>query len=343
MKVSIEGALRPDPWLKGVMRLLEPDGPKRLVRDLAACLATGSGPGVDRPGETARILIVKQRDRQRVVLRVRKGDDASGWYVKLVRKRAEMRMPIDPDRARAAADRAGVTIPLPVGVLPRFRAIVSPEIPGAPLTRVDATMAGALGTALAHLHAELPLPEPRRGRPFEETQVARARERGLIRYRPDLRARHDAAVDRWRSVGSVLPPERDGDLVACHGDLHTAQVLATHAGGRLGLVLLDWDMHCAAEAERDAGNLLTDLVLLEALGLVEVADGTRREIQRAFVRAYQSVRGLDAQRLDWYATGSLLRLAALYSDPGFGRSGPARAGVAERLLIVLESGSHGHA
>lgn len=144
-------------------------------------------------------------------------------------------------------------------------------------------------------------------------------------------------------------------LVPIHGDVHPDQVRRGLGGA---LVLLDWDAAGLGEAARDIGNVLAHLELesvrgrlteTEARTLAEAftdwacqpfrpapardagsetpaRDGTSESTSGDARNEPEACGGSacagSARDVDWHRRATLLRLAALYSDPSFGTCTP---------------------
>lgn len=307
--------LLPDPALKGVARLLAEGGAHRFRRAVRDAL------GIDGP---MRITAVKQRIGQRAVLRVESAEDPEKivWYVKLQRRR------LQPDQfARQRAiyeigELAGVAIPRPVAVLPRFRATILASIGGSPILRPETprTAYALAGEAIASLHDRLPPLGPVRRDRFEGARVDQV---GcvLADIRPDLRDRFDSAAGDWWG-DRTRPTARVKSILTLHGDFHPSQLHFDRAFGDDGpaIGILDWDEVCQGDPERDIGNFEAHLILEECRD-----PGARicpRDLGEAFAAGYTRIRATDPELRAWYRRGSLLRLAGLHADPNFGARPP---------------------
>jgi hypothetical protein len=343
MNVRLVGWLAADPEVRGVQRLLEPDGPERFVKDLRR-LVSMHGP--------VTLTALKQRPGQRALIRidVEDEDPPSRFYAKLLRRSregSEKRLSVLKRISDGAAS-VGVHVPTPVAYVHRFRALVFESAKGysllpccAPVEisyngEAEATVDRsrlfyALGEAVASLHLRLPCLGPVEGRDFEYWQVDRARSR-LVDSRRDLCERFDALVRRWSEAKLPAPPDTQSELVALHGDLYPAQVLADAApeSGEIQLAILDWDAFCTGDAERDLGNLEAHLILERIRKHLEAQEVTT--LISSLEQGYRSNREFDPNRLDWYRRGTILRLAALYADPSFGPHPPNPPALAESLL-----------
>jgi Ser/Thr protein kinase RdoA (MazF antagonist) len=319
MTIRWIGALQPDPAIKGVIRLAQASGPRKFLRDLAAQVE------LDGWIENAIFEVLKQRRGERALIRI-VSSDGPRFHVKLTRSGGGESRAAEMNWRADAAEAAGAILPRAIAYLPRFRAIVMPSIDGLPiLTRTSVAFAAA-GRVLSRIHAALPRPRLERGRAFEFNGFASPAGDERNRPAPEMDPALRSEIDRWKTI----EPRRaaDGGGVTLHGDLYPEQVLFCGSGK---IAILDWDNSCAGEAERDVGNFIAHLILEEERGTV--ADATK--LVEAFCGGYASACGerrLRPEVLAWYTTGSLLRLAALHRDPGFGSRPPNAPSLAGRLL-----------
>ena len=117
----------------------------------------------------------------------------------------------------------------------------------------------------------------------------------------------DAALVRMHEANEELPAFAPAP---CHRDLHDGQFLATQDG----VLLLDFDLLCAADPALDAGNLAAHLEL-RALQRIGGATPAAAELCRTAFLA-----GLDrdredtfAERLHFYEATAFLRLVLVYA------------------------------
>jgi aminoglycoside phosphotransferase (APT) family kinase protein len=345
MMAELIGALMPDPLVRGVGRLLAERGPKRFVKELAHTLPVGG---------SVRLVVVKQRPGQRVVLRIDavRGGVEHSWYAKLLRGLSGG----DPERLRRMSELAtraaaeGVRIPSPCAYLRRYRAIVFETLGGAPLVACglraggadDPAAAGAdrpagdaqilrrVGSVLAKLH-DLPPPRDRvEARAFELGRIERLRQ-GIMVHRADLAVEFEQAL-----VALAVPRDSDSSRAASmgtiHGDLHPLQIFVPSASDDpvTEVVILDWDAACLGDAERDLGNMVAHLELERELG--HVSPDVAREWTGSLLAGFRDVREYDPALFQWYRRASLLRLAALHSNPSFGHSPPNPVRLAPALI-----------
>jgi hypothetical protein len=344
--VRLVGWLAADPDVRGVQRLLDPDGPERFVKDLRRLLSM-HGP--------VTLTALKQRPGQRALIRidVEDEDPPSRFYAKLFRRSregSEERISV-LKKISDGASSVGVHVPTPVAYLTRFRALVFESARGRSLLPCCAPAVGecdgegevaidrsllfrTLGEGVSGLHTQLPPLGTQRDRAFEHWQINRARSR-LVNNCRDLCERFDQLVRRWSEEKLPALSDTQSELVALHGDLYPAQVLADVApeSGKIQLAILDWDAFCTGEAERDLGNLEAHLVLERIRGHLEAHEVIA--LTSNLEEGYRSNREFNTCRLDWYRRGTLLRLTALYADPSFGPHPPNPPALAEALLEAV--------
>ncbi len=371
MKVHVEGILREDPRLRGVTRLLALGGERALIRDLLAGL-----PDIGEYPSEAWVRAVKQRPGQRALLEVMlnwragvpagegvpgsnqaRGDARTSsvtsrrrWFVKCVRSRSQLSAE-RLDLMRAVSVRAagtGISVPPPVAILSRFRAVAYEAAEGLPLltlirARRDPTpdnWPSHLGRATAALHralAESPLPfapGAETGRTIaEELAAAFARVRT---HRPELIERFEAAAsDVLADLERGMPATRvdRGLKWAIHGDFHPAQVLIGPEREDGGVfTVLDWDCLRLGEPEQDLANFVAHLDLEATRGALPKTDGT--VLGESFLAGYAAVRATDSERIAAHRRATLIRLAALHADPEFGALPPNPTRLAEDLLAL---------
>jgi ATP-binding cassette subfamily B protein len=309
--------LLPDPALKGVERLLRPRGREKFLREVSVLAP------VDR---RSRLTLLKQRVGQRAVLRIDPPPSPKApqrrVFVKLVRGSGGVRRLEMQRMAHDAAMRLGFDVPRPIGFLRRYRAVLLEEARGRPVlehpegcerTRIF----GRIGGIIAQVHESFPPVVRERGSEAEEAQVIRAFRR-VPGGREDLLRSLQAVLERWRSGFAEMsggPPAR---AVTIHGDFYPQQVLVSPCPNAAAptLALLDWDETCVGDGERDVANFEAHLVLEQLRG--RIAPEEADDLRNAFRRGYEELRRPRQGVLGWYLTGSLLRLAALYSRSDFG-------------------------
>lgn len=338
MSILVEGLILPDATVRGVARLMEPDGPKRFLKDLAAALE------IERP---TRIRVVRQRLGQRMVLRVdgvgHLGEES--FYAKLIRSASaasEEKLTWQTAMAEAAAFQ-GVTVPRPLAYLPRFRAVIYRAIPSRPWLPCSPVAAAAqepsgravldprdLGRAIARLHETLPHPAATEGIAEEWRRLERAEEK-LAKHRVDLLP---LFRERLRSIAGRPPADsRSEERVTIHGDLHPMQILVPVPNGTTSLGILDWDGSVVGDCERDLGNLIAHLQMEGEMGHLSEEAVPRWESQ--LLSGYSEIRAVEWARLEHYRRATILRIAALHADPSFGHSPPNPSTLPARMLDRL--------
>lgn len=190
----------------------------------------------------------------------------------------------------------GISVPKPVGTVPRFGMWLQHKAPGRPATEL---LTGPLGEALAGRIAEAAhklhragVPTKRRHTMDDELRFLRRYLDAAIQLEPQWAQRIERLMVSCAGLGAATPPP-----AACgiHRDFYPDQVIVD--GARLYLV--DFDLYCEGDPGVDAGNFLghiTEQSLRtlgdpQALGPVERALEERfvalsGEAMRAAVRAY---------------------------------------------------------
>ncbi len=326
MSIQWIGELRPDPAVRGVVRLREKGGARKLRRDLSAQT------GFQGSEEDAIFEVVKQRQGERGMIRVSTAG-GSRFHVKLQRIGDGEARAAEMIRRAEAAEPLGAVLPRPIAYLPRFRAIVMPTIEGEPILSLHPDAFAHAGRVLSRMHEALPRPSLERGRDFELKWLAPPapgeKERAIPDFDPLLRLE----IELWGA--SEARRAARGRSATVHGDFYPDHIIVCDAGG---IGVLDWDNTCSGEAERDVGNFIAHLILEEERGTLRDA----APLVEAFCDGYRADargEGLQPDLLAWYTAGSLLRLAALHSDPAFGSRPPNDSSLPCRLLARAKESS----
>ncbi|MEB3061977.1 phosphotransferase family protein [Mycolicibacter sp. MYC101] len=121
-----------------------------------------------------------------------------------------------------------------------------------------------------------------------------------------------AALDEW--LHAHLPPESATSIV--HNDFRIGNMIVDIRAGNVAAVL-DWELATVGDPLADLGYLLASypvpgepLVATSALGTAVLEPGypTRTEL----LDRYANSTGADVSQVNWYATLSMYKLAALY-------------------------------
>ncbi|MEZ4647883.1 MAG: ABC transporter transmembrane domain-containing protein [Candidatus Eisenbacteria bacterium] len=360
--------LQYDEGVRGVARLAEPEGKKRFLVELDAVLDASSSRDAAEGAtvsstprkplakdRSVELTGVKQRIGQRALLRV--SNSAETWYVKLFRGRGGDRLAA-AHATEAIANAAGIRIPRTLGWIDRYRALVIEDARGTAWFDLELEerilLARRLGASLSSLHARVAPEEWSRvedERVRLDRAVDRAREHGGEVW-TTISAFWESSVLRLFDERTAPddPTARSAELllVPIHGDVHPDQVRSGSGGA---LVLLDWDAAGLGEATRDIGNVLAHLELDAARGVL--TEDEAQSLAEAFLGGVRSPVGRDSASvlhpsetgsrggeglevrdvdIDWHRRSTLLRLAALYSDPSFGTRAPNPPTLALDLL-----------
>lgn len=279
-----------DPKLKGVAAVLEPAWTTALAEKLGC---------PDKPGSAPEILTY--RFGKRCVLRLRWGAETA--IVKLVRPGKLGKL---VEAHEKTAIELELTVPEILHVDHRVGALVMTEIRGTGLNVVGAEAAlpayAAAGRMLRNYHT-LAFPSAAKRTVGDELAQLSAwcdRASGLF---PDLAG--DLALGQARLTSLPVPVARY--TVRLHRDFYDKQVIVGDEGD---VALLDLDTSIAGDAALDLGNFMAHVHLRKLQtadeGLLPAA------VSDAFLKGY----GPDNEtrdRLVWWQTAALLRLAVVYS------------------------------
>jgi hypothetical protein len=287
---------------RGPAVLLQPAGADRRLQTLARL--------VSRPGTA----LLAHRAERRAVLQL--GTGPGRRYARV----------LPPGRVTATAERwrvakgllkGAVGTPDPVEVDAPSGVILTPALPGVSLHELlgrgeGLEHAGAVGRALATLHAATPRPELTPHRPRQEARVLEEWIAAIARHAPPLEGPVRRAA---RRVLDRLEDAPLGDLAPSHRDFHDGQVLID----RGDVSVLDFDTLCLAERALDLANILVHLELRALQRLCGM-----RWAQAAGCALLQGYGAPADERLQLYADATRLRLACLYAfRPRWGAVVPA--------------------
>lgn len=173
--------------------------------------------------------------------------------------------------------------------------LVMRYMPGETLMAVARQRAPAmLGVAHAALHEIDPAP-------VTTALYARGIEEQWFRFEPRLtrlsakRVDHPWLSDALQWLADNRPPEPDR-LSLCHGDFHPLNILVQ---GEAVSAVLDWSGFAVGDAMMDVA--FTDIILSIAAREVLPA-GDLDQLRAGYFEAYETIRPLDRERLDYYRT-----------------------------------------
>jgi hypothetical protein len=226
----------------------------------------------------------------------------------------------------------GVSVPEPVGVLPRLQMWVQRKAAGREAT---SELCGPGGIALARRIAEAAhklhtagVSSERSHVMADELRVLRSHLPRAADARPALRGRIERLLDACDQLGAGIDP---AELCGIHRDFYPAQVLVD--GHRL--FLLDFDLYCRGDPALDIGNFSGHLL---ELAVRQPADARRfLEAKEAMEDRFAELAGRRAsRRVETYTTLTLARHVFLSTQF------PERLPFTEAILEQCEErfGSH---
>jgi len=220
----------------------------------------------------------------------------------------------------------GLSVPEPVGVVPKFRMWLQRKVPGelgtsALLKPEGVELAARIAEAAHKLH-RANVPTDRRHGMKDELNILHEKVPLVARARPEWRRRLARILAACDELGaSVAAPRRCG----IHRDFYSNQVIV----GRARVWLLDFDLYSQGDPALDIGNFLGHLTeqSLRTLGDPHALADREKAMEDRFVElSGKAIR--DAVRA--YATLTLVRHIYLSSRL------PERVQVTERLVELCE-------
>jgi hypothetical protein len=153
----------------------------------------------------------------------------------------------------------GISVPEPIGVLPRFKMWLQRKIVGIEATtsllQSDGTLlARRLAEAIHKLHTA-GVPSERSHTMADELRILHEHLPRVAEGKPALNQRIARLLGACDRLGAALPPSRTCGI---HRDFYPAQVLVNNDR----LYLLDFDLYCQGDPALDVGNFLGHLVEL---------------------------------------------------------------------------------
>lgn len=220
----------------------------------------------------------------------------------------------------------GVSVPQPVGVIPRFQMWFQRKVPGEPAANV---MAGPDGLALASRVAQAIYKLHRAGIPTErshgmedELRILRDCLTKAAQLRPELAARLERLRAACQRLGDATPAS---GACGVHRDFYPAQVLVD--GARL--FLLDFDLYCLGDPALDPGNFIGHLI---EQAVREFGDESALAAQAAALEERFAALCGEQHRAALRAYTTLTVARHVYLSTQF----PERASCTERLLESCE-------
>ncbi len=220
-----------------------------------------------------------------------------------------------------------VSVPRPIGKVPRFNMWLQRKVEGVPATGLlerpgSDRLAERIATALFKLHGT-PAATSRRHSMNDELRILAERLDMVAKASPSLRARLCRLLSACRNLVADLPLSAECGV---HRDFYPDQVLVD--GQRLYLV--DFDLYCRGQPGIDAGNFVAHLI--EQRIRRPVKGQELLAAQWAFVRRYAQLAGSEAS-----ATISPLTTLALARHVQLSTLFPDREHTTERLIELCES------
>jgi len=150
----------------------------------------------------------------------------------------------------------GISVPEPIGVLPRFKMWLQRKIVGAEATTAllqsDGTLlARRMAEAIHKLHTA-DIPSERNHAMSDELRILHEHLPRVAEGKPELNQRISRLLGACDRLGTALPPPRTCGI---HRDFYPAQVLVE----KDRLFLLDFDLYCRGDPALDVGNFLGHL------------------------------------------------------------------------------------
>ena len=147
----------------------------------------------------------------------------------------------------------GISVPEPIGVIPRFKMWLQRKIIGAEATtellrRDGALLARRLAEAIHKLHTA-EVPAKRSHTMADELRILHEHLPQVAEVKPELNRRIARLLRACDRLGAALPPPTTCGI---HRDFYPAQVLVEQDR----LFLLDFDLYCQGDPALDVGNFL---------------------------------------------------------------------------------------
>ena len=223
-----------------------------------------------------------------------------------------------------SADR--ISVPEPIGVIPRFRMWFQRKVPG---PTAGMLLAGPQGVALAHriaaaaqkLH-QARVPANRRHGMADELRILHDCLAKVAQLKPDWAERLRRLATACDRYAAAAPAP---SLCGIHRDFYPAQVIVQDGG----LVLIDFDLYCLGDPALDAGNFIGHVTeqSLREFGDPAVLAQQEQALEESFV-AFSAGNCRAAVRI--YTTLTLVR--HIYLSTQF----PERRQFTEPLLQLCE-------
>jgi glycosyltransferase involved in cell wall biosynthesis len=332
-----------DPELPSLRLALEPVEAKRQLKRRLQSLA---GPGSSF--RLKAIRVVRHKPGRRCVIEYEarlERPGMAGETVTMIGKTRVRRFGKEGYRLQELLWRAGfdsrsadgISVPEPVGVIPRFQMWLQQKVAGPTATTVlpgpeGVELARRIADAVHKLH-QANVPTARRHTMADELRILHECLAKVAARKPDWSARLSRVAQACDTLGGTLP---EPCVCGIHRDFYPAQVVVAsescaHSAGPSGarLYLIDFDLYCLGDPALDVGNFLghmTEQALRELGNARGMADREQALEERFLALAGETSR----QAVRAYATLTLIRHIYL-SDQS-----PERMPFSAALLALCE-------
>lgn len=216
-----------------------------------------------------------------------------------------------------AASPDGVSVPVPLGVIPEMNLWLQRWVPGEVATGLlpkDVPLAGQIAGAIAKLH-RANLPVPRHHGPAEEIRILQERLPRVGQIYPQWQGRLERVLQASADLAQSLPPHPP---IGIHRDFYPDQVLVS--GQRL--YLLDFDLYCQGDPALDIGNFIAHLSeqSLRQFGHGDALGEQEAALVNAFCQIHRTV---SRRAIDIYKTLTLVRHISISSQQANRRAATA--------------------
>ncbi|HEX8229934.1 MAG TPA: phosphotransferase [Chloroflexia bacterium] len=220
----------------------------------------------------------------------------------------------------------GISVPEPVGAVPKFQMWLHRKVPGVPATKLlaserGADIAGRIAEAAHKLHRAW-VRAPKQHTMSDELRILHERLPLVAEIRPEWVGRIQRLLEACDRVGATLPKPRPTGI---HRDFYADQVLVD--GERL--YLLDFDLYCQGDPGLDIGNFLghVEEQALRSMGDSDALSTVEEALEERFVE----LSGEQVRRsIQVYAALTLVR--HIHISTRF----PDRQHITEALLELSE-------
>jgi len=261
MKVKIEdpfGAVR-DPNLPGLAAALDPvEARKELKRGLPRLT------GTDGKLRLEAIRVIRHKPRRRCLAEydvcLERPGSCGGWFTIIGKTRARRfgkqgfrQLERVWDTGFDVESEDGISVPEPLGVIPRFRMWFQRKAPGRPAQELLADAGAAalmerIAEAIHKVH-RANVPAERKHEIGDELRILNECLAKVRRQEPAWAERLEQVEAACERLGASLPGPR---FCGIHRDFYPAQVLVSDSR----LHLIDFDLYCLGDPALDVGNFV---------------------------------------------------------------------------------------